>query len=162
MKKFKIQNVSGAILVGLIVVSLVVFGMLFFGGETPVEQRLVADTKLSEPLYTNAILYWMYTLITATVVVTLLAFVAQFVATLKASPKAAFESLIGLVALVALLGITYSVGDDTPLTLVGYTGSDNVASWLKIGDMFIFSTAIMIVAMVALMIIFGVKKSLKL
>ena len=62
MKKFKIQRVSGFILSVMLLITLIILGLFFFGGETPMDQRVVADPSLSEPLYTDAILYWNYIL----------------------------------------------------------------------------------------------------
>lgn len=45
MKKFRIQNVSGSALLIMLLLTVVVVAMFFLGGETPVEQRLVADTS---------------------------------------------------------------------------------------------------------------------
>lgn len=162
MKKFRIQNLTGGILWALLLITIVVFAVFFLGGETPVEQRLVADTSISEPAQTDVLMYWVYTLVFATIIVTLLAAVIQLGASFKDSPKAAFQSLLGFILLIVLMVVTYSMGSNEPLQLVGYTGTDNQAPWLKIGDMFIFTIGFMISAMVVLMIVFGVKNRLKL
>ena len=55
MKKFKIQRVSGFILSVMLLITLIILGLFFFGGETPMDQRVVADPSLSEPLYTDVL-----------------------------------------------------------------------------------------------------------
>ena len=157
MKKFKIQNVSGAILWCLFIITIAVFALFFFGGEADPANRLVADTSISEPAQTDTLLYWVYALVIIAVIVTLLAAIIRFGADLKDSPKAAIQSLIGVIALVALLVITYSMGSNEPLQLVGYTGDENQAPWLAVGDMFIYSIGFMVAVMVVLMIGSGIK-----
>ena len=72
MKKFRIQNVSGGILWCLFIITIVVFAAFFFGGEADPANRLVADTSYSEPAQTDTLLYWVYFLIIAAIVVTVL------------------------------------------------------------------------------------------
>ena len=157
MKKFRIQNVSGGILWCLFIITIVAFALFFFGGEADPANRLVADTSYSEPAQTDLLLYWIYALVIIAIVITVLAAVIRFGADLKDSPKAALESLVGVIALVALLVITYSIGSNEPLQLVGYTGTDNQAPWLAVADMFIFSIGFMVAVMVVLMIGSGIK-----
>jgi len=157
MKKFKIQNVSGAILWCLFIITIIAFGLFFFGGETDPANRLVADTSYSEPAQTDLLLYWVYALVIIAIVITVLAAVIRFGADLKDSPKAALQSLVGVIALVVLLVVTYSMGSNEPLQLVGYTGTDNQAPWLAIADMFIYSIGFMVAVMVVLMIGSGIK-----
>lgn len=125
------------------------------------EQRLVADTSLSEPAHTDALIYWIYVLSVVTVVVTLLAACFQFFSVFKDSPKSAIRSLLGVILLVALLLVTYSAGDTTPLKLIGYDGSENVPFWLKMGDMFIYTIGVMLGILVLLMLGFGISKRFK-
>ena len=155
MKKFRIQNVSGAILWCLFIITIAVFALFFFGGEADPANRLVADTSISEPAQTDTLLYWVYALVIIAIVVTVLAFVVRFFADLKDSPKAALQSLIGVIALVVLMVVTYSMGK--PLQLVGYTGDENTAPWLAVADMFIYTIGFLVAVMVILMIGSGIK-----
>ncbi len=164
MKKFKIQNASGAVLWVILLISIVVFAMFYLGGEAAPEARTalgITDTSISMPVNTDTLVYWMYALVVATIAVTVIAAVLQYGALLKDSPKAAIRSLLGIILLVAVLVITYSMGDNTPLPLVGYTGSENQAPWLAIGDMFAYTVYLEIGVMVVLMIGFGIRNRLK-
>ncbi len=164
MKKFKIQNASGAVLWILLAVSLIVFAMFYFGGEATADEHLAlgVDTSLSMPAQTDALVYWMYALVLATIAATVIAAIIQYGSLLKDSPKAAIKSLLGVIALIALMGGTYAMGDNTPLNLVGYTGSDNQAPWLAVGDMFAYTIYVEIGVLVVLMIVFGIRNRLKL
>ncbi|MBZ4674938.1 MAG: hypothetical protein JG772_627 [Dysgonamonadaceae bacterium] len=63
-------------------------------------------------------------------------------------------SLLVIIALAALFGITYTLGSGTPLNIVGYTGPDNVPGTLKMTDMWIFSIYVMLM-LVILSILFA-------
>ncbi len=161
MKKFKIQRASGLVLTVMLVISLVIFGLFFWGGETPMEQRVVADPTLSEPLYTDAILYWNYVLFVLGVIAMLVGALYKFGSTFIDSPKTALKSLVGLIALILVLVVTWAIGDATPLVMPGYEGTENVPFWLKISDMFLYTIYIQVVVMILLMLGFGIAKKFK-
>lgn len=161
MKKFKIQNVSGAVLYTTLLITIVVLCMFFFGGETPMEQRVVADTSLSEPVHTDALIYWIYILFGIVILATLVAAIYKFGSNLKAEPKAAMKSLIGLIAIVVVLVFSWSIGSEEILEIPGYEGSENVPFWLKITDMFLYTIYIEVGAMILLMLGFGISKKIK-
>lgn len=161
MKKFKIQRVSGLILTVMIVITLIILGLFYLGGETPMDQRVVADPSLSEPLYTDAILYWNYILFVLGVIAMVGGAIYQFGSMFIDSPKTAIKSLIGLVALILVLVITWAAGSTETLVMPGYEGTENVPFWLKITDMFLYTIYIEVAAMVLLMIGFGISKKIK-
>ena len=158
MGKIRIQKVSGAVLAALILISIAIFCLFYFGGDTPEAERLVADTSMWEPAHTDALLFWLYALGALAVLVTLITVCYQFVSTLKHSPKDAVMSLLGIVLLVVLLGVTYTIGDGTPLNIVGYEGTENTETWLKVADMFCYSIYFMIALLCVLMLGFALRK----
>ncbi len=161
MKKFKIQRVSGLALSVMLLITLVILGLFFFGGETPMDQRVVADPSLSEPLYTDAILYWNYILFVLGVIAIVIGVIYQFGSTFADSPKTALKSLVGIALLVVVLVVTWTMGDATPLVIPGYEGTENVPFWLKLTDMFIYTLYIEVGVMILLMIGFGITKKIK-
>ena len=44
-----------------------------------------------------------------------------------------------LIVLIVVVVIAWTMGSDEPLTIPGYSGTDNVSFWLKITDMLIYS-----------------------
>ena len=68
-----------------------------------------------------------------------------FFQNLKINRKGALGSLLVLVALAALLGLTYSIGSGELLHIPGYDGSDNNPVTLKMTDMWIYSMYTMLV-----------------
>ena len=159
--KIRIQKVSGTVLYVMLAITLVILGMFYFGGETPLDQRVVADTSMSEPAHTDTLIYWTYVLLGIAVVATLAAAIFQFVANMVDSPKTALRSLLGLILLVVLLVATYSAGSDQPLVIPGYSGTENVPFWLKLTDMFLYSIYIMMGILVLLILGFGITKKFK-
>ena len=158
MGKIRIQKVSGAVFAAIILLSIAIFCLFFFGGDTPEAERLVADTSMWEPAQTDAVLFWMYALAAITILVTLISALYQFFSQLKHDPKGALMSLVGIVLIVVLLGVTYTIGDGTPLYMIGYDGTENVPFWLKITDMFLYTIYFMIALMLVLMLVFSIRK----
>ena len=161
MKKFKIQRVSGLALTVMLLITLVILGLFFFGGEASMDQRVVSDPALSQPLYTDAILYWNYILFVLGVVAIVIGVVYQFGSMFADSPKAALKSLIGIVALVLILVVTWAAGSGEPLVIPGYEGTENVPFWLKLTDMFLYTLYIEVGVMILLMLGFGIMKKIK-
>ena len=153
--KVKIQKISGTVLYVILAITLVILGMFFFGG--------VVDptVEMIEPVYTEPLIYWMYILLGITIFVTVLAAIFQFIANFMDTPKEAIKSLIGLIAIVAVLIISWSMGSGEPLVLQGYDGSENVPFWLKLTDMFLYTIYFMMGALILLILGFGIAKKFK-
>lgn len=110
---------------------LVVLGMFYFVGyNNPVGEY-------NEPAHTETLIYLMYAMFGICVAVTLIGAIAQFGAALKENPKSAIKSLLGIVLLVVVLVVSYSVGSDA--TVMTGTGAYTDTFWLKISDMLIYS-----------------------
>ena len=154
--KVKIQKISGTVLYVILAITLVILGLFFFGGEDA--NRIVADPEMSQPAYTDPLIYWIYVLMGITVCVTVLAAIFQFVSNFMDSPKEAVKSLIGIIALVVLLIVSWSMGSGEALVLPGYDGTDNVPFWLKLTDMFLYSIYFMMGALILLIFGLSIRK----
>ena len=159
--KVRIQKVSGTVLYVMLAITLVILGMFFFGGETPLDQRLVADTAMEEPAQTDALIYWMYILFGIAVIITIAAAIYQFVTGFIDSHMTAIKSLLGLILIIVVLVISWAMGSDQPLVMPGYDGAENVPFWLKLTDMFLYTIYIMMGAMILLIFGFGIAKKFK-
>lgn len=159
--KVRIQKVSGTVLYVMLAITLVILGMFFFGGETPLDQRLVAGTAMEEPAQTDALIYWMYILFGIAVIITIAAAIYQFVTGFIDSPMTAIKSLLGLILIIVVLVISWAMGSDQPLVMPGYDGAENVPFWLKLTDMFLYTIYIMMGAMILLIFGFGIAKKFK-
>lgn len=110
---------------------LVVLGMFYFVGyNNPVGEY-------NEPAHTETLIYLMYAMLGICIAVTLIGAVAQFGAALRDNPKNAIKSLLGIVLLVVVLVVSYSIGSDAAV-MTG-TGPYTDTFWLKITDMLIYS-----------------------
>ena len=134
----KTYMLSYYVLYALFAITIVVLGLFYFGGqaETPIVESTDA---ISQPAFTDTLLYQMYGMIGLTVALTILAFVKQFASAFRDNPKKALKSLTGGLLLVVVLVISWAMGSTDPLTIPGYEGTDNVPFWLNLTDMFIFT-----------------------
>ena len=149
-------KVSYYVLYAIFAVILVVLALFYFGGE--MSSPLVAD--MPNPAYTDALLYLMYGLLAFAVVVTVVAFIVQFGAALKDNPMAALKSLLGVILLLVVMIVAWSMGSEETLVIPGYEGSDNVPFWLKITDMFLYALYFLVAANVVAMLFSGIKKKI--
>ncbi|WP_018108291.1 hypothetical protein [Bacteroides propionicifaciens] len=147
-------RISYYILYALFAIILIVLGLYYFGGE--MDSPIVPE--LSNPANTEALIFLMYALLGLTVAATVIAFLAQFVASLKENPVKAIKSLAGVVFLVIVLVVSWVLGSDTPLVLPGYEGTDNVPFWLKLTDMFIYSIYFLLFVTIASIFGSSIKK----
>lgn len=128
-------KLSYYVLYVLFALILIVLGMFFFVGyNNPVGEY-------NDPKNTNLLIYLMYGMIGFCVAVSVIAAIAQFGASLKDNPKNAMKSLIGLICLIVVVVIAWSMGSDAAV-LTG-DGLYTDTFWLKITDMFIYSIYIL-------------------
>lgn len=147
----KIRRTSSTVFLISIFITLAVIGLFLFGGQVAPEQKIVAD--MSQPVFTDMMLYWAYILLVITIVALILFAIFGFFHSLKTSPKSALGGLLVLVAIVAVLGVSYTLGSGELLNIPGYDGQDNNPGTLKMTDMWIFSMYFMlIISVVAILI----------
>lgn len=150
----KSRRISSWTLLVISAITVIVLGIFYFGGiNNPGEE-------VKDPTYTGLLLNWMYILFLVTLAATVLFAIWQFITLLRENPKSAISALIVLVAFVAMLFITYSMGDGTQLQLVGYEGEHNVSFWLKLTDMWLYSSYILTVLIIVSVIAGSIKRSL--
>ncbi len=109
---------------------------------------------------TDTLLYLVYGLLGLAIIATVAAFILQFGSALKDNPVKALKSLIGVILLIVVMFIAWSMGSGEPLVIQGYDGSDNVPFWLKITDMFLYSFYFLLGATVLAMLFSSIKKKL--
>lgn len=148
-------------LYAMFAIILVVMGLFFFGGDATGDAMIPGvDPEMWQPAQTDALLYLMYALFAVAIAGTIFAAVLQFGSALKDNPANAVKSLLGLVLLVVVLVVAWSMGDGTPMQIPGYSGTDNVPFWLKVTDMFLYAIYILLFVTVVAIIGSGIKKKL--
>lgn len=116
---------------------LVVLGMFYgVGYNNPMGEY-------NAPEHTETLIFLTYGMLAVTIIITLLGGLAKFAASFKDSPTSALKSLIGLVLIIVLLIVAYNIGSDTPVTLADGTTYSDVL-WLKVTDMLIYSTYVLL------------------
>ena len=151
----KIRKISSWTLLISSIISIVVLVMFYAGGVVD------PSVEMKEPIYTGLLLNWTSILFFVTIISTVIFALWQFTSLLKTSPKSALASLIVVVLFAAVLFITYSMGDATPLTgLNADSQAYNIPSRLKITDMWINSTIVLMVLIIIAVAAGSVKRML--
>lgn len=134
-----IRKISSSTLVVLGAVSIAVFALFFLGGgEANDKGNMVYK-------FTDILLYWTYALFGATVLATLFFALKGFVASFVNNSKAALMSISGVLAFVAILAVSYLVGSGEPILGMNADAQKfNTSGWLKLTDMWLFSTYILL------------------
>jgi len=101
-----------------------IFGLLFY------------MDAISEGL----LLTWAYILVITAAVTSVLFPLLQF----AANPKKGIGALVGILVLGVIIMIAYFMGSGEVLDILGYTGSDNVPSTLKLTDMGIITMYVLL------------------
>ena len=122
MKAAIAEKISTYVFAALLVLSVVVFGLFFGVGFDNMSQ--VAAGMVTDPQFTDLLLYWMYGLLAVSVICVLSFGLAQFIAKMKESPVAALKSLSGVLLLVVLFGGAYLVASDDTLVVSGKAFDD--------------------------------------
>ncbi|RHO73992.1 hypothetical protein DW083_04100 [Parabacteroides sp. AF48-14] len=152
----KIRKMSSWTLLIVSLISLVVLGMFFGGGVVNPGEEMI------EYVHTGLLLNWTSALFFITIISMVLFAIWQFITLLKVNPKSAVTSLVVVVAFAAMMFITYSIGDATPLNGLNADSQEfNTAGWLKITDMWIMSTVVLLVLIIACVIWGSVKRMIK-
>ena len=154
-------RVSYYVLYVLFAAILVVLGIFYFGGDAQGDAVLVGvDPEMWQPAQTESLLYLMYGLFVLAVVAMGGGFILQFGSALKDNPVKALKSLLGLILMVVVMVIAWSMGSGEKMDIPGYDGSDNVPFWLKVTDMFLYTIYFLLGATVLAMLFSSIKKKL--
>ena len=154
----KISRISRWTLYALTAVTIALIALFFLGGNVAPENQYMELVGLDEPNFTNGLLYWIYVLLGITVFSVFAFSIFGFINNLRHNRKKAMNSLLMLAVFAILLVVAYSIGDGTPLNILGYEGPDNVAARLKMTDMWIYTIYILMALTVAAMLLSPVIK----
>lgn len=125
MDSKKILNIVTLV---MFAITAVLLGMFMFGGDIP-------NQVYTTPVYTTSFLNWAYILFG----IAIIAAVIFPIARLFSRPKQAMKSFIGLLVILVIVLIAYSLADGTPMKIIGYTGTDNVPSMLLFSDTILYT-----------------------
>lgn len=87
------------------------------------------------PTFLDTALNWTYIMIFGSVAITLVFEIINIIM----HPTNAKRTLLSSLGIIVLLVVAWSLADATPLQIIGYEGTDNVPSMLKISDAGLFT-----------------------
>lgn len=154
----KISRLSRWTLYAMSFITVVLIALFFLAGNVLPENQLPELVGLTEPVFTDALLYWVYVLLGITILALLVFSLLGFANNFRHNKKSAINSLLILVVFTVLLIVTYSIGDGTPLNIIGYEGPDNVKGMLKLTDMWLYSIYILMALTILSMLLSPVIK----
>ena len=88
------------------------------------------EADAATPSFLDSALNWTYIMIFGALVITLIFEIFNVIM----NPANTKRTLLSTVGVVIVLVIAWSLADGTPLQIIGYEGSDNVPSMLKLTD----------------------------
>lgn len=154
MSVTKIRKTSSWTFLAITLISLLVLGIYYFGGVVDPAAEMV------EPVYTGLLLNWTYAVCAITIATLIFFGIWEIISLVQHDPKAAVMP-IGVIAIsAAVFIIAYTMGDGTPLNLIGYDGGQNTEFWLKLTDMWLFTTYILMALIFVALIYFSIRKVL--
>lgn len=157
----KIEKISNAVFVALVAIAIVVIGMCFMmTPESLVLSDLVQPAEPNDP-NTGLFLGYIYFLLGAAIVITLVTAVMTFIIKLGGNNNKSLIMLGGLGVLLLIMIICYATGDGTPMHIVGYEGDENTEGWLKMCDMFLRTSYILVTIAIIAIIASPFAKKLK-
>ena len=129
----KITSILLYVLMGISVLLLIMFYKVNAG----IPEGADFDTQIAEYGTTlDLFMYWAYFLFgIASVAAILFPVITMFT-----RPKEATKTLISIAVIAVIVGIAYSLADDTVLNLPGYEGKDNVPETLKFAGTLLWTT----------------------
>lgn len=140
----KIRKISSWTLLMTSIISLIVLGMFYAGGIVD------PNVEMKEPVYTGLLINWMYVMFGLALVSTVIFAAWQMLDMFKTDAKSALMTLGVLVVFAVVLFITYTIGDATPLDGLNTDSQKyNIPLWLKVTDMWISTSGILIVLIIA-------------
>lgn len=143
------EKISSIVLAVLVAIAAIVCVLFCVGGS---EEAIYSGEAFDAPNYTGAVLNVVYVFLGLAILATVVSAILSFFVKLKNDHRSAYTSVAMIVALSLLCGITYAIGDGTPLNMPNYDGNENVEGSLKLADMCLYSiyTLLVLAALAAL------------
>lgn len=160
MKASVINKISSYVFIALMIFSAVVLGLFFFVGY---DNYITLNGKsVVDPQFTDLLMYWMYALVAAGIVIVVLFVIAQFFATLKNNPRSAIKSVLGIIAIVALFVVANVLADTTPIKMADGALFEDEFN-LRLSDVCIYVQYVLLAVSVLLTVIslLGFKSKVK-
>ena len=166
MKADSCSKISKPLFYVMMAVTVVIIGLFFFVGFG--ETETINGNDVLAPMFTDALLYWIYALTGLAVVLVLVFSLASFAKKFKDSPKEAMKSLMGVVVIVALFVVAYLLSSGEPIYVNGkqlVDSNDNpiASSAYVLTDVLLYVQYVLLAAstLATLYGLLGISKSVK-
>jgi hypothetical protein len=136
MKGMKAHKISNRILWICTIIALIIFTFFY--------TAYIKDPEAMDVKQTDGVLIFSFALLFITCLITLFFSVYKLTKGGKNYFLKTLHSSLLIVMLGLLLFATYQLGNGEPLTILGYQGKENTYYWLKISDMWIYSSFILL------------------
>lgn len=152
------KQIPSIVMYVLIALAIVVLGVCCFGSS----ESVTFDTgETFDDPHVSWLLVFIYFELAIAAIVTTLSALKSFAVEFKNDPKSAMIGLGSIVAIIALMGITYAMGDGSKMNIIGYEGHDNEGTWAKMADMFLMTSYVLTFIAVLAIIANPIIKKLK-
>jgi len=132
-----IEKIPGISALLLVAISIVLVTLIYVGGNgDPID---FAGESLTVPIFTDALLYWSYSLMALTLFITLFMALMGYVKSLISSPISAIKSLIPIALFVLIFVVAWNLGTGEKMSIIGYEGTENEGFWAQFSDMMIYA-----------------------
>lgn len=146
-----ISKFSSVILYVTLGITILISGMFFFGGQVD------PDVENPEPVYTQALLNWMYCLLILSSLALLVFSGIKFIRIFKENPRTFWRNFFVFTGMVVLLVIAWISGSGKTLNIEGYDGKENTFFWLKLTDMLLYAIYMLAGLTIAAMLAANIK-----
>lgn len=155
MKAEFFSKISSYIFIVLMVVTLVVLGLFYCVGYDN-QSAVTGGAYVTDPQYTDLLLYWMYALMVIGIVCVVIFGIIQFAANMVTNPMGSIKSILVLVAMGALIGVSYALSSDESILINGTAFDDSAI--LKMTDVCIYVQYVLLVISVIVAVLSPVVK----
>jgi Na+/alanine symporter len=123
----------------LVSVSAMLVLLIYLGGNVQTMNNSAGET-MDVPVFTDALLYWSYFLLVLAIVVTLFFAIRKYTKFPKQNSSFAFRSLVSVLIFLLIFFVSWMLGSDKELPIIGYQGTDNIGFWSRFSDMMIYAS----------------------
>ncbi|MBP7151904.1 hypothetical protein RDV77_02665 [Porphyromonadaceae sp. NP-X] len=123
----------------LVSVSAILVLLIYVGGNAQTMNNIAGET-MDVPTFTDALLYWSYFLFVVAIVVTLSFAVWRYAKFSKKNSTSALSTLVPVLIFLLVFFVSWMLGSDEELPIIGYQGIDNVGFWGRFSDMMIYAS----------------------
>jgi hypothetical protein len=132
--------------------------VMFYGVGYDNQSAVTGGAYVTDPQYTDLLMYWMYALMAITIVCVCVFGVMQFGANMIANPKGAIKSLGALIALVVLFVVAYAFSSSEPILINGTVFEDTTILVLTDVCLYVLYILLAVSLVAAILSLLGVFK----